>query len=115
MLPQKNRVKTSEFDLILKEGKRIFGDNISLSYVKIRLISRLLWLFQKKISKKAVDRNRQKRLAREAIKNVFKDGDSNRLFGNFQYSCLFFIKKKILDLPLSKVIEEVNLLSKRMK
>lgn len=108
MLPQKNRVTTQEFKEILKIGLRISSENISISYVKNDNQFKASVVVSKKVSKKAVDRNYQKRRVREAIRRVFYPFTQKN-------SVVFFVKRNISKNDFSEIVSEVERLSKKIK
>lgn len=71
MLSRENRLtKDKDFELVFKNGKFIAEDFLSCKFVKNNLlVSRLGFLVGKKISKKAVERNKVKRRLRAAVRN----------------------------------------------
>lgn len=111
MLPQKHRVTTEEFTGVLNKGMRAFGNNFTLSWVNNKANFKASVVISKKVSKKAVDRNLQKRRTREAIKKIF----TNSNFSNYPYSCVFFIKKNINDVPFPDLVKEIDHLSRNLK
>lgn len=70
MLPKKNRLKKKkDFERIFKKGKGLNGDFLFLKIAKNNLKeSRFGFVVSKKVSKKAVVRNKVKRRLREAVK-----------------------------------------------
>ena len=62
----------------------------------------------KKISKKAVERNQQKRVVREAVKKIFLKKSE------FLFSCLFFVNKSVKDLPFAELLDETTALSEKI-
>jgi len=77
MLKKENRLKKKkDFDSVYKKGKTIAGKLVFLKILKNNLdISRFGFIISKKISKKAVIRNKIKRKLREIIKKeIIKKG-----------------------------------------
>jgi ribonuclease P protein component len=110
MLPQKHRVKTEDFTNVLNNGKKIFGEYFTLTYLKNTPHFKASVVISKKIAKKAVNRNMQKRKTREAIRKIFSPLDSS----SYPYSCLFFIKKDISEVPLTELTKEISGFSKKL-
>lgn len=81
MLPKENRLKKKkEFEAVFKGGRHIKSQNFFIKYLANGTDkTRIGFIVSKKVSKKAVDRNRAKRRMREAFKNIdgkIKDGIS---------------------------------------
>jgi len=74
MLPTKNRLKKKkDFEKVLKEGKKVKWDGLVLKYYSNLLKeSRFGIIVSKKVSKKAVVRNKIKRRIREILKKELK-------------------------------------------
>jgi len=72
MLSGKNLLrKKRDFEEILRRGKGLKGNLVILKFKKKELgDSRIGFIVSKKVSKKAVARNRIKRRCREAVKNL---------------------------------------------
>ena len=69
MLPRQNRlVRDSDFKLLFKVGKQIQGDLFRLSWL-LSETSQLGLVVSNKISKKATERNRIKRVVREFFRS----------------------------------------------
>ncbi len=73
MLPRDKRVTDNkDFQKIFRKGRRASSLSFGLSVLSNRGgVSRLGIIVGKKFSKKAVERNRAKRIIREAIKNLY--------------------------------------------
>ena len=66
--------KQRDFENVFKKGFYFSDDFLLLKIVKNNLpVSRFGFIVSKKISKKAVERNRVKRLLRESIRSMQKD------------------------------------------
>ena len=70
MLPKPNRLPSQEMDILLRSGTRIRGDGIDLIYKKQSGFLRFAFIVSTKIDKRAVARNRMKRLMREAVHHM---------------------------------------------
>ncbi len=71
MLPKQNRLtERSDFERLKKEGRLVRGKLLFLSFLKNNLsFCRIGIIVSKKISNKAVERNRIKRVIRRAVRN----------------------------------------------
>lgn len=69
MLPKINRLQsTKDIERVFKEGKGLRGGFMSLKFLKNGLgASRFAFIVSKKVSKKAVQRNKTKRILRDII------------------------------------------------
>ena len=92
MLPQKNRIrKKSDFQNILKKGKAFFCPLFVVKVKKNNLeFSRFAFIISKKTEKKAVKRNRIRRLFREVIKEIMP-------FISENIDVVFIIKNNKID------------------
>jgi ribonuclease P protein component len=72
MLPKENRLKKKkEFEAVFKGGRHIKSQNFFIKYLANGTEqTRIGFVVSKKVSKKAVDRNKAKRRMREAFKNI---------------------------------------------
>lgn len=75
MLPREKRLsKGQDFDRVYQRGKRAGSDSFNLITLPNRLqMSRVGIVVGKKFSKKATERNRAKRIYREAISGIYKE------------------------------------------
>jgi ribonuclease P protein component len=112
MLPQKHRITAKEFDFLLKNSTRLFTQHLNVAFIESKSDFKASVVATKKIYKKAVDRNRQKRRVREAVREVFlSEGAKNHL----PFSCIFFIKSDIANVELGELVAELTILSKKLK
>lgn len=104
MLKKINRLqKRSDFELLRSKGKFFPGSLFGVSFLKEEEEeNRFGFIISKKISKKAVDRNRIKRLLSEAIKNNLSLVKSK---GN---KVVFLAKKTMLGKKEMEIEEEVK-------
>ena len=74
MLPKENRLtKKKDFDIVFKEGKSVKGEFLLVKILKSHLKkSRFGFIVSKKISNKAVERNKIKRRLRKAFSDRLK-------------------------------------------
>lgn len=114
MLPKKHRLKTkADFDEVYKSGRKIYSKSFLLIYKKSKqselpngfLLPRFGFVASKKVGK-AVERNKAKRILREAIKQEFP-----RLRTNFEI--VFVAFKGISDKPFQTLHEEVQVVFKK--
>ena len=70
MLPKENRLKKKkEFETVFKNGKTLRGKNIIARYFKSEDgKTKIGFIVSKKVSKKAVERNKVKRRLRESLR-----------------------------------------------
>ena len=99
MFPQTQRITALEFDSILKKGRTTHSSLFSLCFVPSNKIH-VAVVASKKVSKKAVIRNRNKRRVRHALKSLIKKGSS----GYF----VFFIKKDLTSIKYPTLLEELK-------
>lgn len=108
MLPKTNRLPKLEIDLLKSKGKPKFSKNFTLLHLSNLDINnskfkfpRFAIIISKKVSKKAVDRNRIKRIIREAIiLNL------NKISTNNDY--LIIAKQSSLKLTNNEIRREVE-------
>jgi len=107
MLPKKHRLSLrKELRRVQKEGKiyhfPFFGllVNKELEIEKQRLESRFAFIVSKKIHKKAVKRNRIKRLLRESVQLLLPKTKPG-------FEILFLVKKTIVDQDFKTVSQSV--------
>lgn len=110
MLPKNKRVtKNKEFDLIFKTGRSAYVNLIGVKAVKNKLDkNRLGVLINNKVSKKAVERNRIKRI----IKSVFKEKESAF---NDRYDILVIALPAIKDSAREPISTAFNDAIKRLR
>lgn len=98
MFSYKNRVHTEQFEEILKKGKNIHSPLFSISYVKAPNKAFAV-VASKKVSKKAVVRNKNKRRVRHILKTI----EENCISGLY----IIFIKKDLARIPHGEIKEEI--------
>ncbi len=112
MLPKKYRLKKEkDFESVFKRGRKANSDSLFLKFKKNNLsFSRFGFSVRKKISKKAVVRNKIKRKLSNII---YKQINSIKL----GFDVIIIVTSKILDknyqeikIELSKLLNKVNLL-----
>jgi len=108
MLKKENRLKKKkDFDSVYKKGKTIAGKLIFLKILKNNLdINRFGFVVSKKISKKAVIRNKTKRKLREIIKKeIIKKG----------FNIIINTNPEILNKDYNEIRLEIRNLFKKAK
>lgn len=71
MLPKENRLPSSAIKIVMREGKRVNIGGAQLSVVRNGLpVSRFAILVPGSVDKRAVARNRIRRVAREAVRRA---------------------------------------------
>lgn len=69
---EKRLVKNRDFERVYQKGKRVGAETFNLNFVPNRTsISRIGVVVGKKFSKKAVERNKAKRIFREAVRDIY--------------------------------------------
>jgi ribonuclease P protein component len=71
MLPQLNRLPSSDIPLVMRRGKRTMGDTLSITAFKREAdVSRFSFIVPMKIDKRATRRNRIRRMLRESVHHL---------------------------------------------
>ncbi len=110
MLPKENRlVQKPDFERVKEKGEK-FQSNLFglLVYPTGKEQSRFGFVISTKLSKKAVRRNRAKRLLREQIKRLLS-------FIRPGFDIVFLGKKPLIEANLSKIEKETNRLFKKAR
>lgn len=111
MLPKAFRLTGKEtFEKLKNEGSGVFGRTLTLIYQDRNddNNSRIGFIVSLKISKKAVKRNRIKRLLREAVRRVLKNLKPG-------VDLAFLTKREILGVNQESIFSEVNRLLEKAK
>lgn len=111
MLPRKNRLlKDNSFSLVKSKGKRVSGGAFNIIALKQGGSgpSRFGFIVSTKVSKKAVDRNRIKRMLRIIISELLED-----VVGG--YDIVVIAKRETLKLEKEKAKEEIASLLEKQK
>lgn len=105
MLDKENRLKKQkDFELVLKEKEAFLGKFLILKKTKNNLKqSRIGFVISKKVSKKAVVRNKIKRRIREIVRINLKRIKKG-------YDIIFFAKKSIVEKDYQEIEKEVEYL-----
>lgn len=104
MLSSLNRLtKKEDFNTVKERGNLIHSASFAFVYLAsdAELPSRFGFVVSTKISKKAVARNRAKRLLREAVRT-----NINQVVKGFD--CVFLAKHVILDKQSTEIVAEVK-------
>ena len=111
MLPRKNRLlKDNSFSLVKKRGKRINGEAFNLVVLNRggEGTSRFGFIVSSKISKRAVERNRIKRVLRLIFKELLDDIDGG-------YDIVVIAKRGALKMEKQQAKKEMTSLLERQK
>ena len=107
MLPKENRLKKKkDFEKVIKQGRGVAGDFLSLKFLFTGAeTSRVGFVVSKKVSAKAVVRNKIKRRLREAVKIYLPKLTTS-------HDMIFFSKHKIAeqDKDFQEITKAVNAL-----
>ena len=107
MLPKKNRADKKLLLKILKEGKSFFSDNIFVKITPIRQNNPVFaFVVLAKTTKKSTERNKIKRRARHAVKNILSDIKNG-------VGVAVFLKKETLNKNFYEIKEEITRLFKK--
>jgi ribonuclease P protein component len=103
MFPKNQRITDKkDFDLIFKKGKRYYSPFFGIRIIKNDLdTQRFAVLVSKKVSKKAVERNRTKRVIRETIK-------ANISLFPKKTDTVFYVTPKALNISLDTTQKEIQ-------
>lgn len=100
MLPKNKRLSSHEIDLLKLNSIKKYSINFTILFSKEKTVSPLFAVIvSKSVSKKAVERNRIKRIIKTAIKNNLKLIDRN---------LIIIAKKTCLNIEASIVNEEIS-------
>lgn len=110
MLPRENRLPRSRFGLVKKEGRLIRSEKFGiLVYERGDTdLSRIAFVVSKKVNKRAVVRNRTRRLFREAVRSLL--GKLGR-----GVDIVFLVKPASVGVELKKLAPEVEKTFKKAK
>ncbi|PJE67443.1 ribonuclease P protein component [Candidatus Shapirobacteria bacterium CG10_big_fil_rev_8_21_14_0_10_40_9] len=108
MLPRINRlIKKEDFDKAKKEGERLQGRFFGVLILKTKNnFSRFGFIFSTKLTKKATQRNRTKRLFREGVQKISPKIQPG-------YDIIFLGKKDSLKKSFFEVSQEVERIFKK--
>jgi len=102
MLAKKFRVSSKRIEEVKKKGKLIQGDFFGVVFMKNnKENSRFSFVISKKISKKAVERNRIKRVLIKAIKTNLE-----KVPPGFDF--VFLVKRKILNKEEKDIVSDLS-------
>lgn len=69
MLPKENRLPSPQIKTVMRRGKRVSAQGLQLIFVQNNLpVSRFAFVVPKSVDKRAVVRNRIRRVVREAVR-----------------------------------------------
>jgi len=103
MLPQKRKVGTELFPLVLKSGKTVSSEHLSFKFVPIlgTQENKFSFVVSGKVSKKATERNLLKRRGYAVIKK-------NNTLKKIPIAGVFFAKSGATKLSYSALEQEIN-------
>ncbi|WP_457640655.1 ribonuclease P protein component [Persephonella sp.] len=103
-------LKNREIKEILSKGRKIQTEHFIVIYRKNNLgYPRFAFIVSKKFSKKAVIRNRTKRILREAIRYFYK------YLANLNCDIIFIAKKNILGKKTTDLLQDMELLISNLR
>ena len=101
--------RKKDFDLILRSKLKFYSNNLVLRFSKNELSkSRFCVVVSKKISKKAVDRNKIRRRIYEIVRLNY-----NKIKPNFDF--MIFVSRGILKMKYQEIEQEILSLFKKAK
>lgn len=109
MLPKKHRLGKNIIPLVLKKGKDFYSDNMRLKAIfGYQKDSAFSFVVSKKVSKKAVERNKIKRITRSITREIIKNVPTG-------VYCLVFFKPSIAGKKYIAIKDEIIALYKKAK
>ena len=108
-LNKKNRLKNKrDFDDVFKKGRTIRGSFLFIKYLKNKLnLPRFGFIVSAKVAKRAVDRNKLRRILSEAVRGIIDDlGD---------YDIAVFAMGKITDISKKDIVEDLLAVLKKIQ
>lgn len=100
MLPLSHRLPSQRVRLLFRLGKRISGDWYQLVYQKTSGVPRFGFLISVKIDKRAVVRNRNRRLLRESVHHLLPEF--------LPCDCIIVARKNIADRTQAEVEQNLR-------
>lgn len=114
MLPKENRLKKkSAFNATYKTGKTLHKDGITMFCGKSKIgdyPTKIGFVVSKKIHKRAVKRNRIKRLMRESVRLIIKNNNLN----TDCMSLIFVASSKLLNKNFAEIDASIKKLVKNL-
>lgn len=110
MLIKKQRLKKENIPRVLKKGRVFSSENIYIKVVFEQTDVAFAFVVSKKVSKKAVVRNKIKRRAREATKMAIKNRNNKK-----GVSVVVFLKPGVLSKTFKEIQNELLCLYKKAK
>ena len=102
MIERTYRLPKNVFSILYKNGKRVYSDNLQYIYIPQKdSHTHITVVVGKKIHKHAVQRNRMKRIIREAFVHLIPDMQS-------PVDCLIVVKKDISHLKTHQIETELR-------
>lgn len=91
MLPKENRLPSPQIKIVMRTGRRANAEGLQLIFAQNNLsMSRFAFVVPKSVDKRAVARNRLKRLTRESVRLALPDVTSG-------WDGVFMVKKGLGD------------------
>jgi len=110
MLPSQNRLDKKTIVKILKQGRGFFSDNMTLKTLSSNeKENRFAFIIQSGTAKKAVERNKIKRRARNIVKDLLP-AIKNKKTG---LDSVLFFKKSVKGKKFREMSEEISALLKK--
>ncbi len=101
MLPQQHRLsKDKEIDLVKKEGVLHRSKNFGLLVLDNKDVFKAGIIVSKKVYKKATDRNRSRRLIREALRQILPEVSNN-------VYVLFLVNRNLINADLNEIKKDI--------
>ncbi len=103
MLPKEHRLSNEhDFGIVKTRGRSFFGKLFSVRILvhKSKRPARFGFVVSTKVSRRAVDRNKMKRMLREIVRKHLEDF-------SFGFDCVIFVKKSMIEASLFQVESEM--------
>ncbi|MCX6752561.1 MAG: ribonuclease P protein component [Candidatus Nomurabacteria bacterium] len=108
MLPKNRRANKKDIDLLFKSGSSVSFPNLTFKFIKSSkdIPSRISFIAPKNVAKKAVDRNRLRRLGYIVLKNHI-GGSPLGIVGVFIFR-KYQDDVSILENEIKKILDKIN-------
>ncbi len=109
MLSSANRLHKEDVDGVFRRGKPLFVVNMGVRFLKNdEKTTKFSFLIGKKYAKKASERNRFKRLAREAARSLQKNWPEGYNIVVFAIKKPIHLSKEALEFSLSSILRKIR-------